>query len=175
MMKHIFVSVIVIAGLCILAARGAQGAMDESAVAAFSTAAPVSITVLPSFLESGVDHVANGVALRNRCIGTIQLRGIPPGSTVRRALLYWNYMDGFAVGASSDTELFNGNGVRGTKVADQRDLCWGTKGDHTYRALVTGLVPTSTGPGDYTFSALRCNDASGSNPWVGGSAGPVLW
>jgi hypothetical protein len=84
-------------------------------------------------------------------------------------------MDGNTVGASSDTELFNGNLVTGTKTADHPDLCWGTSGDHTYRATVTAFLPSTKPNGDYTFGALKCNDTSGGNPWITGSAGPVLW
>jgi hypothetical protein len=120
-----------------------------------------TITVTPSYLASGVAHVANGVALRNSCDGTIALRGIPSGSTLKSAFLYWNYMDGSKVGASSSTVKFNGKSVTGTKVADQPDLCWETKGDHSYRASIT---PVASG-GNYVFTALTCTDKSGQNPW----------
>jgi hypothetical protein len=174
-MRRIFLSVIVVAGLCFIAARGwsAQGMHDESVNAEAAPAASVDIT--PSFFTSGVDHVANGVALRNRCTGVINLRGIAPGSTVKSAYLYWNYMDSSVVGAATDTELFNGKIVTATKVADQPDLCWGTAGDHTYRTTVTAYLPPTFGAGDYPFSALKCNDATGSNPWITGSKGPLIW
>jgi hypothetical protein len=135
------------------------GALDLPSGA--SPQATVTITVTPSVLATGVNHVANGVALRNSCTGTIALRGILAGSTLKSAFLYWNYMDASAVGASTDTEMFNGKRVIGTKVADQPDLCWGTKGDHSYRATIT---PVASG-GNYTFTALNCKDKSGQNPW----------
>jgi hypothetical protein len=84
-------------------------------------------------------------------------------------------MDSSASGAAADTELFNGYLVNGTKIADQVDLCWGTAGDHTYRVNVTAFLPNTRLAGDYNFSALRCNDTSGSNPWISGSVGPVKW
>jgi hypothetical protein len=84
-------------------------------------------------------------------------------------------MNGAATGAATDTELFNGNLVTGTKVADQQDLCWGTAGDHTYRAVVTPFIPATSGPGDYTFNALTCNDTQGGNPWLTAPIHPVLW
>jgi len=169
-MKRVFVSGIAAAAFCALAAQGwgQDGMLDASS--AVSPEVTVSIKVPPSFLFSGVNHVANGVALRNRCGGTISLRGIPPASTIKSAILYWNYMNGSAVGASTDTEMFNGKRVTGTKVADQPDLCWGTNGDHTYRAVVAPVPP-----GDYRFTALTCNDSSGSNPSITGSRGPVVW
>jgi hypothetical protein len=84
-------------------------------------------------------------------------------------------MDGSAVGASTDTVLFNGNLVTGVKTADHPDVCWATAGDHTYRASVGALIPAGKPNGDYTFGALKCNDTSGANPWLTGSTGPVLW
>lgn len=144
-----------------------SGGLNETAVEPNAT---VTITVQPSFSFSGVNHVANGVALRNRCSGTIPLRGIAPGSSLKSAFLYWNFMNGSAVGAATDTENFNGRALLGTKIADQPDLCWGTKGDHTYRAVIPALPV-----GDYNFGARTCNDNSGANPWTTGSKGPVIW
>jgi hypothetical protein len=40
---------------------------------------------------------------------------------------------------------------------------------------VTAFLPNTRLSGDYNFSALRCNDTSGSNPWISGSLGPVKW
>jgi hypothetical protein len=175
-MKHTFVTVIVVVALCVLAAPGwsAEGRQDELS-SVVSPAAAASITIAPSFLLSGVAHVANGVALRNRCSGNINLRGIAQGSTINNAFLYWNYMDTNVSGPATDTELFNGYLVGGSKVADQPDLCWATAGDHTYRLNVTPLIPAGRVDGDYSFSALHCNDTSGSNPWISGSTGPVKW
>jgi hypothetical protein len=135
------------------------GALDNPSGA--SPEATVTITVKPSYLATGVDHVADGVALRNSCSGTIALRGIPSGSTLKSAFLYWNYMDSSKVGASSSAVTFNGKTVTGTKVADQPDLCWGTNGDHSYRASIT---PVASG-GNYVFTAQTCTDKSGQNPW----------
>jgi hypothetical protein len=176
-MKQTFMSAIVVVAMCALAAPGwsAGGAQDESAVAFGPVAAPVSVSVAPSFSIANSDHVANGVALRDRCSGTIGLRGIPTGSTINNAFLYWNYMDTNVTGPATDTELFNGNLVTGTKVADQPDLCWLTSGDHTYRATVTPFVPSTRSPEDYTFGALRCMDTSGANPWNPVVNGGLKW
>ena len=160
-MKRVWASWIAIVALLALAAPvWADGGVLDSPSGA-SPQVTVTITVTPSFLATGVEHVANGVALRNSCSGTIALRGIPSGSILRSAFLYWNYMDASVVGASSDTEMFNGHNVTGTKVADQPDLCWNTRGDHSYRAAIT---PVASG-GNYTFTALNCRDRSGQNPW----------
>jgi hypothetical protein len=171
-MKRVWLSWMTLLALFVLVAPvwAEGGALDAPGVSAETT---VTITVTPSVLATGVNHVANGVALRNSCSGAIDLRGIPASSTLKSAFLYWNYMNASAVGASSDTEMFNGKSVTGTKVADQPDLCWGTKGDHSYRATITP-VPN----GNYTFTALNCKDNSGQNPWnpvLGGTAIEPAW
>ena len=160
-MNRVFTSwMVIVASIALAAPVWAEGGMLDSPSGA-SPQATKTITVTPSSLTTGVDHVANGVSLRNSCSGTIALRGIPSGSTLKSAFLYWNYMDGSKVGASTDTEMFNGKRVTGTKVADQPDLCWGTKGDHSYRASIT---PLASGH-NYIFTALNCTDKSGQNPW----------
>jgi hypothetical protein len=165
-MKPVCMSWITIATLLALAAPiwAAGGALDSPSGAGPDASADqsVSIKVSPSFLFTGVNHVANGVALRNSCSGTISLRGIETGSTLKSAFLYWNYMNDLKTGASTDTEEFNGVKVTGTKVADQPDLCWETSGDHSYRAQIT---PVASG-GNYVFTALNCSDKSAQNPWV---------
>jgi hypothetical protein len=160
-MKQILASWLAIVAVFALAASvWAAGGIQDSP-SGVTPEETVTITVSPSFLFTGVNHVANGAPLRNSCSGTIALRGIPSGSTLKSAFLYWNYMNDLAVGASTDTEEFNGAKVIGTKVSDQPDLCWGTKGDHSYRAEIT---PVASG-GNYVFTALNCTDKSGQNPW----------
>jgi hypothetical protein len=171
-MKPVCMSWMTIASLLALAAPiwAAAGALDLPSGARAEAETTKTISISPSFLYTGVNHVANGVALRNSCSGTIALRGIPAGSTLKSAYLYWNYMNDLATGATSDTEEFNGVKVTGTKVADQPDLCWGTSGDHSYRAEVT---PVASG-GNYTFTALNCSDKSGQNPWVPVETGAAI-
>ncbi len=174
-MKRMLLSVIAAAVLCFLVAPGwgAEGVPDQSST--YSASGPNNATAGTSFLFNGAAHVAKGTALRNRCSGSIPLRGVPVGSSLVSALLYWNFMDALSVGSTTSTELFNGNLVVGTKTADHPDLCWGTSGDHTYRAIVSPFVPSSKPNEDYSFGALNCNDSSGQNPWIGGSTGPVEW
>jgi hypothetical protein len=135
------------------------GVLDSGDITQFASTT-VTITVAPTVLTTGVAHVTNGTALRNACTGTIALRGIPAGATLKSAFLYWNFMNASAVGAATDTENFNGKSVVGTKTADQPDLCWATKGDHSYRAALTPLPN-----GNYVFKALNCSHTSGQNPW----------
>jgi hypothetical protein len=120
----------------------------------------------PSFILSGVSHAANGTALRNRCSGTIPLRGIQSGSEVTGALLYWTFMDDKAIGAATNTALFNGNLIKGTKVADNPDLCWASGGTHSYRADVADFIAPGNPAQDYLFTVTNCVNSSGENPWL---------
>jgi hypothetical protein len=100
-------------------ANGANGVRDQN-----TTASPVQGVAVPEFVHfTSSQHVANGVALRNRVSGTIHLRGVPAGRSVRAAYLYWNFSDASAVGAATAPALFNGNAVSGTKTADNTDPC----------------------------------------------------
>ncbi len=125
-----------------------------------------ALKVSPTFVLGGISHAANGTALRNRCSGTIPLRGIQSGSVITGALLYWTFMDDQASGADINTALFNGNLVKGTKTADNPDLCWGSGGTHSYRADVAAFIPPSKPAQDYTFTASNCVNSSGENPWL---------
>jgi len=50
------------------------------------------LRVEPTRTFEYADHVANGVAMRNRTAGTIHLRGTPVPSKVLAALLYFNWV-----------------------------------------------------------------------------------
>jgi len=142
--------------------RSEMGTIDETM---FESNATVNLHINPVFVFAGAEHVANGVALRNAARGTIALRGIPLGSTVVKAYLYWNFSNMSAVGVSGDYVFFDGNLAGGIKVADSPDPCWGMSGNHTYRADVTGFIPSIRPNGDYEF--LRGGvSTSGQNPFV---------
>jgi len=124
--------------------------------------------IKPSFEFDGADHVANGVALRNRTSGTIHLRGVPVGSKVLQALLYWNFSDRNKEGLDTFPVLFNGNLLNGKKTADSADPCWGMAGSHSYVADATQYVNTGGHPNqDYEVVLLFDSSTSttGQNPW----------
>ena len=127
----------------------------------------VEITLEPGIEFKEAEHVINGVALRNRSAGTIHLRGVPRDRRVRRAFLYWNFSDERAEGEPTLPILFNGNNVRGQKVADNDDPCWGLVGNHTYRADVTPFVPVADPNQDYHVVPVfnRATSTTGENPW----------
>jgi hypothetical protein len=158
-----------------------------------SDVAPIHVKVKPSFNfdlttpapsncgnscpVKGADHVANGVALRNRASGTIHLRGVPninPATglptKVISALLYWNYSDGISPGTLTSRALFSGNLITGDKVADNPEPCWDNLEvkNHTYRADVTSFVSTLSHPNqDYqvVIGLGGISSTTGQNPW----------
>jgi hypothetical protein len=106
-----------------------------------SAEAEKALRVEPTRKFEFADHVANGIAMRNRTEGTIHLRGAPVPSKVLAALLYFNFSDGSREGRRSVPVLFNGNKVVADKTGDHDDPCWGMGGNHSYVADVTQLVP----------------------------------
>lgn len=132
----------------------------------------ITITVPPYMPFVQAAHVANGVALRNRTAGTIHLRGVPVGSTVLKAYLYWNFSDSNTVGAATSPALFNGNLVKGTKTADSADPCWGMTGNHSYRADVTIYVPNARPNEDYDVNIdyAATTSTTGQHPWAPGES-----
>jgi hypothetical protein len=99
------------------------------------------LRVEPTRTFEYADHVANGVAMRNRTAGTIHLRGAPVPSKVLAALLYFNFSDGSRDGQRIVPVLFNANRVVAHKTGDHDDPCWGMTGNRSYVADVTQLVP----------------------------------
>ena len=150
-------------------ANEANGLRDQN-----MTASPVQGIAISEFIHfTSSQHVANGVALRNRVSGTIHLRGVPAGRSVRAAYLYWNFSDASAVGADTSSALFNGNAVTGTKTADNTDPCWSRAGNHTYRATVTPFIPASKPNQDYQVVTAISGSTSGENPWLSTPAGTI--
>jgi hypothetical protein len=123
-----------------------------------------SLTRDPAEVFNGCKHVANGIALRNEARGTISLRGIPLGSNVVKAYLYWNLSNGVATGSSSDVAWLNGNRLVGTKRSDAADPCWGMAGNHTYRAIATSFLPKTRPNCDYEVLVDSAVSTSGQNP-----------
>jgi hypothetical protein len=135
-------------------------------VPALAPSTGLNVTVTSNDVYTQAAHVASGIVMRNRTEGTIGLRGVPAGASLRRAYLYFNYSDTAAIGAVSSTVLFDGNAVKGVKVADNADPCWGLAGNHTYRADVTTLVRAGTPNQDYEVILASTGTTTGANPWL---------
>ena len=99
-----------------------------SGLSSSPAAASVTKTVPPAFRHTGAAHVANGVALRNRASGWIHLRGVPVGSTIVAAYLYWNFSDGSAIGAATASALLTATGSPVPKWLIVQTLAGGWRG-----------------------------------------------
>ncbi|GMT41650.1 MAG: hypothetical protein IEMM0002_0061 [bacterium] len=141
----------------------AAGGVPDPASADLPNAVTMDVDWTYNFIRAA--HVANGVAMTNRTSGTIHLRGVPAGSAVYRAFLYYNFSDGNAVGAKRVPAIINGHRVSGQKVADNIDPCWGAAGNHTYRANVTAFVPKKKPNQDYVVAFTINKATTGENPW----------
>jgi hypothetical protein len=112
-------------------------------------------------------YAADGVALRNRGSGAITIAGIPVGSTVKKAYLYWNILNPSNPGGAMS---FNGVSAPGTMFKAGGDPCWGGGTSWAFRADVTTLVP---GNGVFTVSGYPTGSTTGTNPWDTPSPNPM--
>jgi hypothetical protein len=153
------------------------GARDDINVGVARSASPQlrrsaeagkELRVQPGRRFQFADHVANGVAMRNRTEGTIHLRGAPVPSRVLAALLYFNFSDGSREGERNVPVLFNANKIVAQKTGDHDDPCWGMVGNHSYVADVTPFVPIG-GHLNQDYQVVFHFDAetstTGQNPW----------
>lgn len=167
MKKSVILSVFALVGSLLVAQNSlifaAGGVIEGNA----PSSAALEKTFSANLVVTGASHVANGVALRNRTSGWIPLRGVPNGSTVEKAFLYWNFSDTKVTGSVGSPALFNGNRVNGIKRADNADPCWNMTGNHTYRANVTELIPADNPNQDYEVVLFfsGATSTTGQNPW----------
>ena len=133
-----------------------------------SAEAEKALKIEPGRSFEFADHVANGVAMRNRTSGTIALRGAPVPSRVLTALLYFNFSDGSREGTRTAPVLFDGNLIVANKTGDHDDPCWGMAGNHSYVADVTRFVPI-VGNLNQDYEVVLPFDentsTTGQNPW----------
>ncbi len=133
-----------------------------------SAEAEKALKVEPTRRFEYADHVANGVAMRNRTSGTIALRGAPVPSRVLTALLYFNFSDGAREGRRNVPVLFDGNRIVADKTGDHDDPCWGMAGNHSYVADVTRFVPIGGNLNQDYQVVLQFDvetSTTGQNPW----------
>ena len=97
------------------------------------------------------DYVAAGVGMRGNGSGTITIAGIPSGSTIVKAVLYWAIVDTPPENATFKNGVFNGTGITGTLIGTDGDPCWDPNTTYAYRANVTSWV---TGNGSYALTGF---------------------
>ncbi len=115
-------------------------------------------------------YVASGVGMRNRGFGHISVAGIPAGSTIYAAYLYWDILGNTNDDTFSQGQI-NGQQITGQLVATGGVPCWDTTSNFAYRADVTSLV---TGNGTYSLTDFASSTTDGSDPWIVGSSPPMM-
>ncbi|MGA3163849.1 MAG: immunoglobulin domain-containing protein [Verrucomicrobiota bacterium] len=116
-------------------------------------------------------YVASGVGMRNRGFGHISVAGIPAGSIIHAAYLYWDILGTTNDDTFSQGEI-NGQQITGQLVATGGDPCWDNATcNFAYRADVTSLV---TGNGTYSLTNFASGTTDGSDPWAVGSSPPMM-
>jgi len=114
------------------------------------------------------DYVTAGTGLRNRGYGDIDITGIPSGSTIQKALLYWTILAPTEE-VSFKQGKFDGHLVEGIFLGSDIDPCWGDANGNdlenswSYRADVTQYV---SGNGTYQLSDFASYLATGEDPWT---------
>jgi len=132
--------------------------------------------VSPVVNISGARYQTGGIALRNLAMGAITISGIPAGSTMKGAALYWAFtsLDQPVAGVHNKIQIrrlrplpMGGNvTVTGTLVGSGADPCWGGGSIWIYRANVTSVV---TGAGEYLVTLMpgATGSTAGEDPWGG--------
>lgn len=117
-------------------------------------------------------YVAAGTGLRNLGRGSIVISGIPSGSVVRVAYLYWT------VFATSESPTFangviNRNVLTGTRVGTGPAPNWSrtNMNGYAYRADVTRFVG---GNGTYNLSEFTSGSTAGGDPASAAVVAPLL-
>jgi hypothetical protein len=118
------------------------------------------LAVGPSTAFADAGYVGAGTGLRDQGSGKITIAGIPPGSMVKQALLYWNVLQDSNPGGAMKINL---NSVPGTKIGSDTGPCWTPSTSWAFRSDVTPYV---SGNGTYTLSGYPTGDTSNFNPWT---------
>jgi len=135
---------------------------DRVTQSAPPTIEPASAGVAGSLVFPNTRVAANGVGLRDVASGGIDLVGVPPGSTVVAAYLYWCWISLNApvaglhdrmtmarvpriarpglTGPSLSLAVLRPHSFPGVLVGSGLDPCWNGGGNFVYRADVTTLV-----------------------------------
>ena len=144
-------------GLLTVALAATSVGLPDRAVAALEESPVVSSTMT---LNGG--YVAAGVGLRNRGSGTISVSGIPAGSTVEQAFLYWSIL-GVEPQPDYAQGLVNGTSVTGDLIDSGPAPCWpDIPVGFAYRADATSVV---SGNGPVTLSGFASGSRAADDPW----------
>ncbi|MEO0138483.1 MAG: DUF3344 domain-containing protein [candidate division WOR-3 bacterium] len=101
------------------------------------------------------DFVAGGCALSSGGSCSITISGIPAGSSVVKAYLFW------VTQGSVTSGVFNGTPITGTLAGSDCSSCWGGYPTNVYYADVTPYV---SGNGTYSLSSFGSITCGGPGP-----------
>jgi hypothetical protein len=109
-----------------LPAAAEMGMPSSDEAQAAQAAGPVTLTsVAPFYTATNAGHVANGCSLRNAATCSFNIRGIPGGSTIKKAFLYWAYTSTFASASFLQNDIFfDGFLIVGKLIGNGADACW---------------------------------------------------
>jgi hypothetical protein len=116
----------------------------------------------PSAAFANAGYVSAGVGLRDQGSGTITLGGVPAGSYIARAYLFWANINPTDPGGAMK---INGNGT--TSSLDGQDLspCWPEPGSsQTIFSYSANVTPFVNGNGTYTLSGYPTGLTGGQDP-----------
>jgi hypothetical protein len=157
-------------------AAQAQGPGPAGAKAVTAVASTGSLNLVRTAIFRG-DWVAAGTGLRDRGFGTITISGIPSGSTVQAAYLFWDIIH-TSLQTRASQATFNGSSITGTLVGQDADPCWLSPPGYNfaYRADVTALVKqaSTTGNGSYPVGGFWSWFTQGQDPWATTSPPPMV-
>ncbi|MDD2891316.1 MAG: hypothetical protein PHE49_11875 [bacterium] len=110
---------------------------------------PLTVFYADSFCGG---YVAKGVSLRSTRSGNITISGIPAGSTIRKAFLYWNALTSTLDSIGGNSGVFNGTPITGQITGSDDDPCWSVGYSQSFRKDVSSLV---TGNGTYSLTSFN--------------------
>jgi hypothetical protein len=110
-------------------------------------------------------YVANGTGMRNFGYGTITIQGVPVGSVVKRALLYWSVGD-IPSAPNVEKGIFRGIPITGILVGRSYEPCWleTTANASVFYADVTAHIAQPIN-GAYSLKGFASGMTDGSDPW----------
>lgn len=156
--------------LAVLPATAAAAASSHVPGTAGSQGPGSRRTVDPDLLQTFQiqgGYVAAGTGMRDLGYGTITIAGIPSGSTVQAAYLFWDELESVSLNLAQGD--FNGTAITGTSIGSGTSPCWPPPNNYAYAADVTAEV---SGNGSYSLSNFASGATDGSDPFVSGSPAP---
>ena len=125
----------------------------------------------PSGAFAKAGYLAAGVALRDQGSGTINLTGIPAGSYIARAYLFWATINPSDPGGAM---AIDGSSVTPSLDGMDTSPCWPPDSSQTIFMRSANVTPFVNGNGSYTISGYPTGLSAGENPFANPNANPFM-